>query len=109
MHKINGKPLYLWQQKRDGIWRKVSVKHAPRRLLGVIKGSDEFEFTYNGSRYPCRDVSVNAFAGGTAAPSNAYWEVQIDGVWRLAFPSGPNDSEASVRQEIVRRFLTGPR
>jgi len=46
VHKINGQPLYLWEQKRGGTWRKVRVKNAPKRLLGVINGSDEFEFIY---------------------------------------------------------------
>src|SRR5262245_54267452 len=30
VHKINGQPLYLWEQKRNGTWRKVSVRNAPR-------------------------------------------------------------------------------
>src|SRR5262249_51803022 len=46
VHKINGQPLYLWEQRRDGAWRRAAVKDAPRRLLGVVNGSDEFEFIY---------------------------------------------------------------
>ena len=46
IHKIDGHPLYLWQQKRNGLWSKVRVKNAPRRLLGVVNGSDQFEFVY---------------------------------------------------------------
>src|SRR5262245_8807471 len=46
VHKINGQPLYLWEQRRHGTWHKAPVQHAPRRLLGVINGSDEFEFIY---------------------------------------------------------------
>src|SRR5262245_48370861 len=46
VHKINGQPLYAWDQKRNGTWRKVPIKNAPRRLLGVINGTDEFEFVY---------------------------------------------------------------
>ncbi|MHC4478058.1 MAG: transglutaminase-like domain-containing protein [Planctomycetota bacterium] len=46
VHKINGQPLYLWKQRRDKTWRRAPVKNAPPRLLGVIKGSDEFDFTY---------------------------------------------------------------
>src|SRR6266853_5847968 len=46
LHKINGKPLYAWEQRQDGTWRRVRVKNASRRLLGVINGSDEFEFIY---------------------------------------------------------------
>src|SRR5262249_20282445 len=46
VHKINGQPLYLWEERLNGTWRKVAVKNAPRKLLGVINGSDEFEFAY---------------------------------------------------------------
>ncbi len=46
VHKINGQPLYLWRQKRDGTWRRTSVKGASPRELGVITKRDEFEFLY---------------------------------------------------------------
>jgi len=46
VHKLDGQPLYSWQQKRNGTWRKVPVNKASPRLLGVINGSDEFEFIY---------------------------------------------------------------
>lgn len=46
VHKINGQPLYTWEQKRDGTWRRVPVQKASRRLLGVIHGRDSFQFIY---------------------------------------------------------------
>jgi hypothetical protein len=46
VHKINGQPLYAWEQKRDKTWHRVPVEKASPRLLGLIKGSDEFEFLY---------------------------------------------------------------
>jgi hypothetical protein len=46
VHKINGQPLYAWEQKRDKTWRRVPVENASPRLLGVISGRDEFEFQY---------------------------------------------------------------
>lgn len=46
VHKINGQPLYAWEQRRNGTWRKVPADKAPPRLLGVLRGSDEFDFTY---------------------------------------------------------------
>src|SRR5881628_1245981 len=46
IHKVNGQPYYAWEQKRNGTWRKVPIGKAPRRLLGVINGVDEFEFVY---------------------------------------------------------------
>jgi len=46
VHKINGQPLYAWEQRRNGTWRKVPADKASPRLLGVLRGSDEFEFIY---------------------------------------------------------------
>ena len=46
VHKINGQPLYVWEQRRDKTWYRVAVKKASPRLLGVIKNKDEFEFLY---------------------------------------------------------------
>jgi transglutaminase-like putative cysteine protease len=46
LHKINGIPFYLWEQKIDGTWKRVPVEGAPLKLLGVIRGKDEFEFLY---------------------------------------------------------------
>ena len=46
VHKINGQPLYLWEQKRDKTWVRVPVDDASQTLLGVIEGRDEFEFLY---------------------------------------------------------------
>lgn len=46
VHKINAQPFYLWEQRGDGTWRRRSVKQASGRLLGVLHGQDEFEFTY---------------------------------------------------------------
>jgi transglutaminase-like putative cysteine protease len=46
VHKRNGRPFYTWQQRLDGTWRKVPVNKASPKLLGVINGSDEFEFVY---------------------------------------------------------------
>lgn len=46
VHKINGQPRYAWEQKRDKTWHRVPVENAPPELLGVIKGTDQFEFLY---------------------------------------------------------------
>lgn len=46
VHKINGQPLYAWEQKRDKSWHRVPVENAPPKLLGVITGTDQFEFRY---------------------------------------------------------------
>ncbi|MFC1467369.1 transglutaminase-like domain-containing protein [Verrucomicrobiota bacterium] len=46
VHKINGQPLYVWEQKRDRTWVRRPYKDAPPPLLGVKTGRDEFEFFY---------------------------------------------------------------
>ncbi len=47
VHKLNGVPFYAWQQKPDRTWVRVPIEEASQRLLGVITGSDEFEFLYS--------------------------------------------------------------
>jgi hypothetical protein len=47
VHKLNGKPYYLWKQRPDNTWHRVPVEGASRALLGVIEGKDQFEFTYH--------------------------------------------------------------
>ncbi|MCI0632039.1 MAG: hypothetical protein L0Y44_15445, partial [Phycisphaerales bacterium] len=46
VHKINGQPLYVWKQNPppDETWERAAVVNASRALLGVIEGSDRFEF-----------------------------------------------------------------
>ena len=45
-HKVNGKPLYVWKQKRDKTWVRRPAKNATSELLGAIKGKDRFTFFY---------------------------------------------------------------
>ena len=46
LHKINGQPYYVWEQHEDHTWHRAPVKDASQKLLGVIRGRDEFEFFY---------------------------------------------------------------
>lgn len=46
LHKRNGIPFYTWEQEKKGTWKRVPVKGAPLKLLGVIRGRDAFEFRY---------------------------------------------------------------
>ena len=55
VHKVNGRPLYAWEQKRDKTWHRTPMKGAPPDLLGVIKGRDEFEFIYRAKLPPLDD------------------------------------------------------
>jgi len=46
VHKINGQPLYAWEQKSDGTWHRIPLEKASEGHLGVIRKSDQFEFLY---------------------------------------------------------------
>lgn len=46
VHKINGQPYYVWDQKKDGTWHRIPVDHASEVHLGVIRDQDSFEFRY---------------------------------------------------------------
>ena len=46
VHKLNGKPYYAWKQRPDKTWYRLPMKDAGPGLLGVVEGSDEFEFRY---------------------------------------------------------------
>lgn len=47
VHKINGKPLYAWEQKEDKTWERVPMDEASAKLQGVIEKNDAFEFVYS--------------------------------------------------------------
>ena len=46
VHKLNGRPFYLWRETEEGVWVHVDADDASRELLGVKEGDDQFEFTY---------------------------------------------------------------
>jgi transglutaminase-like putative cysteine protease len=118
VHKINGQPLYTWEQKRDGTWRRVPVKKASRRLLGVINGRDEFEFIY---RVRLPELSAPAQVWLPLARSDRFQTVQIEAIrapgrWRelvdqahgnrvLFLTAGPADSGRiiEIKYRVQRR------
>lgn len=46
VHKLNGQPYYLWDQKEDGTWQRITVTEGSEVHLGVTRERDEFEFIY---------------------------------------------------------------
>jgi transglutaminase-like putative cysteine protease len=74
VHKLNGKPYYAWKQKKDKTWNRVPVNDAATRLLGVIEGSDSFEFQY---RVVLPEITGNAKMWIPVATSNDYQSVEI--------------------------------
>ncbi len=74
VHKLNGKPYYAWKQKKDKTWYRVAVAEATTRLLGVIEGSDEFEFFYKVT-FP--KISSQAKIWIPIATSDRYQSIEI--------------------------------
>ena len=77
VHKIDGQPIYAWEQKENGTWVRVPVANASDRLLGVLRGEDAFEFFYR--------VKVPALSGPARmwlpiARSDAYQTVKVASV-----------------------------
>jgi transglutaminase-like putative cysteine protease len=77
VHKINGQPLYTWEQRRNGTWRKVPADKAPPRLLGVLRGSDEFEFIYR-AKLPA--ITGNARLWLPLATSDTFQRVTVKAI-----------------------------
>ncbi|MBI2925893.1 MAG: transglutaminase domain-containing protein [Verrucomicrobia bacterium] len=77
VHKINGQPIYTWEQRRDGTWRRVPLKKASNRLLGVIKGKDEFEFIY---RVKLPAITASAQMWLPLARSDAFQTIEVKGI-----------------------------
>ena len=47
VHKLNGQPYYVWEQKPDKTWGRVPVDRASQKLLGVVRDRDAFDFHYH--------------------------------------------------------------
>jgi transglutaminase-like putative cysteine protease len=118
VHKVNGQPFYAWEQRRNGAWRRVSVKNAPRRLLGVINGTDEFEFVY---RAKLPEITGDAQIWLPLARSDMFQRVEVKDIsapeqWRelnehqygnkvLFLNAGPADSGKTIEVRYrVKRF-----
>ncbi|HEY5912664.1 MAG TPA: transglutaminase-like domain-containing protein [Verrucomicrobiae bacterium] len=118
VHKVNGRPLYLWEQNRDNSWQRVPVKNAPPRLLGVINGADGFDFTY---RAKLPEITGTARLWLPFATSDMFQRVEVKGIttpgpWReleereygnkvLYLEAGPSDGGKTIEIRYrVKRF-----
>jgi hypothetical protein len=117
VHKINGQPFYAWKQKSDGTWQRVPVKEASDALLGVIKGQDEFEFSYRAilpeitgtarlwlplaSTDPFQNVAVKAI---NVPEKESILEEREHGNRVLFLELGPKDSrkDVEIRYKVRR-------
>jgi len=73
VHKLNGKPYYAWKQRPDKTWYRLPMKDAGPGLLGVIEGTDAFEFQY---RAWIPAITTRAKMWIPVASSDAYQEVE---------------------------------
>ena len=121
VHKINGQPLYLWEQKRDKTWHRVPAEDAPPRLLGVLKGSDQFEFLY---RATLPQITDTARMWIPLAKSDQFQTVEVKSIKApqnqeilqerkhgnrvLYLTLGPEDSGKTVEIRFVVQRLEKP-
>ena len=74
VHKLNGQPYYAWDQKEDLSWHRIAVEDATDLHLGVLKGTDTFEFVYR-SRLP--EITTSARLWLPLPVSDAFQTVEI--------------------------------
>jgi transglutaminase-like putative cysteine protease len=77
VHKINGQPLYAWEQKEDRSWHRVPVENASQELLGVITERDAFEFLY---RATLPEITGSARMWMPLPTSDAFQTVEIQSI-----------------------------
>jgi hypothetical protein len=90
VHKINGQPLYVWEQHKDHTWHRVAVENASDHLLGVIRGRDEFEFIY---RATLAEITESARMWIPLPATDQFQSVEIK---VLFLELGPKDSKKTV-------------
>lgn len=122
VHKVNGQPLYAWKRTPEDTWVRVPVEGAPDHLLGVIRGTDAFEFTY---RFELPQIADSARVWLPLARSGAHQSVEVLAISApahvrelkdlryenpiLFMTAGPEDGGRSVEiRYLVRRDETSP-
>ena len=102
VHKIDGQPIYAWDQKDDGTWIRVPVTEAPDRLLGVIRGEDQFEFVY---RVKIPPVSGPARLWLPLAQSDAFQTVRVE---EIRAPASHRELDERAHGNKVLFMTLGP-
>jgi len=74
VHKLDGQPLYAWEQVEDGTWQRVPMEAAADELLGVVRGRDYFHFSY---RFTLPELSEPAQLWVPLAQSDSFQKVRI--------------------------------
>ena len=118
LHKLNGKPFYAWEQKKNGTWARVPADSASQELLGVVSGRDEFEFRYQATLpvikktariwlpFPTTDAYQDVEAKIVKAPgTRRFLDEREHGNKVLLLELGPADSKKviDIRYQVKRR------
>ena len=116
VHKLNGKPYYVWKQNEDKNWVHAPVDTASDALLGILTAPDLFEFRYQATLPELTEkarcwipiASSDVFQKVTVKSMNVPGEHKIltdsaHGNQVLFFEPGPQDSGKSI--EIVYDVL----
>ena len=74
VHKLNGVPYYLWAQNEEQVWVRAPVQDASNALLGVVSGTDAFEFRY---RATLPEITGNGRCWLPLAESDAFQAVTV--------------------------------
>ncbi len=77
VHKINGRPIYVWKQLTDKSWVRAPVDDASDELLGVRNATDAFEFQYQAT---VPDITTSARMWLPLAQSDAFQTVAVKSI-----------------------------
>jgi len=75
VHKLDGQPLYAWEQLADDTWHRVPVEGARDELLGVVRDRDTFHFTYR-CELPPLDEATQLWI--PLAQSNDFQKIRVE-------------------------------
>lgn len=90
VHKLNGRPYYLWEQNEQKVWVRRPMDDATNALLGVLEGEDRFRFRYQAT---LPEITGPAECWIPLAASDAFQDVTV----------------ASLQTPGTRRILTDAR
>ena len=96
VHKINGQPLYAWEQQSDGTWHRIPMKEASEGHLGVIRDRDEFEFLY---RAALPEITGTARMWIPLATTDSFQTVEVKSI------KGPGKQSILQEREHDNRVL----
>jgi transglutaminase-like putative cysteine protease len=77
VHKLNGRPFYLWRQNADQTWGRAPVEGASQQLLGVVTNRDVFEFRYQAT---LPTITGSARAWLPVASSDDFQKVRVKSI-----------------------------